>query len=62
MQFCIKEEADILVKYYKNIAFLSFHDGRIMHRLRCSGIFFLYEAVPPPCDTQLPLHSKCITW
>ena len=33
------EEADILVKYYKNIAFLSFHDGRIMHRLRCSGIF-----------------------
>ena len=32
-------EADILVKYYKNIAYLSCHDGRIMHRLRCSGIF-----------------------
>ena len=33
------EKADILVKYDKNIAFLSLHDGRIMHHLRCSGIF-----------------------
>ena len=33
------EKTDILVKYFENITFLSFHDGRIMHRLWCLGIF-----------------------
>ena len=31
--------AFLLEKYYTKIAFLNVHDGRIMHRLRCSGIF-----------------------
>ena len=31
----------MLVKYYKTIAFLSFHDGRSMPRLLGSGIFSL---------------------
>ena len=29
----------VLEKYYTKIALWNVHDGRIMHRLRCSGIF-----------------------
>ena len=36
--------AFLLEKSYIKIAFLNVHDGRIMHRLRCSGIF---EGVMP---------------
>ena len=35
----------VLEKYYSKIAFLNVHDGRIMHRLRCSGIFFDFLGV-----------------
>ena len=34
--------AFLLEKYYIKITFLNVHDGRIMHRLRCSGIFGKY--------------------
>ena len=29
----------VLENYYTKIALSNVHDGRIMHRLRCSGIF-----------------------
>ena len=33
----------VLEKYYTKIALYNVHDGRIMHRLRCSGIFIPLE-------------------
>ena len=35
--------AFLLEKFYIKIAFLNVHDGRIVHRLRCSGIFSYYK-------------------
>ena len=40
------------------MSFIAFLYKTILYRVLC---FFLYEAVPP-CDTQLPLYGKCITW
>ena len=34
----------LLEKYYIKMAFYNVHDGRIMHSLRCSGIFILCKA------------------
>ena len=31
----------VLEKYYTKIALQNVHDGRIMHRLRCSGMFLI---------------------
>ena len=47
----------LLEKYYIKKKFLNVHDGRIMHRLRCSGIFFLHTLIDS-CYLNLAASSR----
>ena len=38
---------EMIEKYYKNIALWNFHDGRIMHRLRCFGMLTFQIVIWP---------------
>ena len=46
--------AFLLEKCYIKIAFWNVHDGRIMHRLWCSGIFGII------CSTQASVFTMCL--